>query len=70
MPDLARIGLFVTICGLAGLGWCIAQGLHIRRGGLAPDEMHARLHRLLAINLGSVGVAALGLAALVAGLLL
>ena len=70
MQDLARLGLFVTALGLAGLGWCIVQGFRIRRGGLGPQEIHARLHRLLAINLGSVGLAALGLAMLVAGLLL
>ncbi len=60
----------LTLVGLGGLGWCIAQGLRIRRAALPPAEIHARLHRLIAINLGSVGLAALGLAVLVAGLLL
>jgi len=67
---LAPIGLVMTLAGLAGLGWCILQGLRIRRAALPPAEVHAQLHRMLAINLGSVGLAALGLAALVAGLLL
>jgi len=70
MPNLAFFGLLMALLGLGGLGWCIAQGLRIRRAGLPPAEIHARLHRLLAVNLGSVGLAALGLAILVVGLLL
>ncbi len=70
MHLLAPIGLLLTLAGLGGLGWCILQGLRIRRAALPPAEIHARLHRMLAINLGSVALAALGLAVLVAGLLL
>ena len=70
MQALSLLGLVMSIAGLGGLGWCIAQGLKIRRAGLPPAEIHARLHRMIAINLGSVGLAALGLAVLVAGLLL
>jgi len=70
MQLLTLMGLVLTVVGLGGLGWCIAQGLKIRRAGLPPAEIHARLHRMVAINLGSVALAALGLAVLVAGLLL
>jgi hypothetical protein len=70
MQHLAPLGLVITVGGLVGLGWCIAQGFRIRRAGLPAEEIHARLHKLLAINLGSVALAALGLAILVAGLLL
>lgn len=69
MQNLAPLGLTVTIAGLVGLGYCIVQGLRIRRAGLPPAEIHARLHRLLAVNLASVALAALGLAILVAGLM-
>jgi hypothetical protein len=70
MQNLAPIGLVVTLIGLAGLGYCIVQGLRIRRAGLPASEIHARLHRLLAVNLASVALAALGLAILLAGLML
>lgn len=70
MPTLASIGLLLALLGLGGLGWCIAQGFRIRRASLPAKEVHAQLHKLLAVNLGSVGVAAIGLAMLVAGLLL
>ena len=70
MPYLTLLGLVMALTGLGGLAWCIVQGLRIRRAGLPAAEIHARLHQLLAINLGSVGLGALGLAFLVAGFLL
>ena len=70
MQELALLGLVLTIAGLAGLGYCIVQGLRIRGAALPPAEIHARLHRLLAINLGSVALAGFGLAVLVVGTLL
>jgi hypothetical protein len=70
MQNLAFLGLGLTLAGLAGLAWCIIQGLRIRRAALPPGEVHARLHRMIAVNLGSVALAALGLAVICAGLLL
>jgi hypothetical protein len=70
MQNLATLGAIITFAGLAGLGYCIVQGLRIRRAALPPAEIHARLHRLVAINLGSVALAGLGLAILVMGLML
>jgi hypothetical protein len=70
MAFLIVPGLILTVAGLAGLGYCIVQGFHIRRAAPPPETIHARLHRLLAVNLGSVALAGLGLALLLAGLLL
>jgi hypothetical protein len=70
VPILILAGLILAVAGLSGLGWCILQGLRIRRAQLPAAEIHARLHRLLALNLGSVALAGLGLAALLAGFLL
>lgn len=70
MQTLAILGLLLTVLGLGGLGYCIVQGLRIRGGALPAEQIHARLHRLVAVNLASVGVAALGLAMLVAGVVL
>ncbi len=70
MQYLTFPGILMTAAGLAGLGYCVLEGLRIRRAGLPAEEIHRRLHRLLAVNLGSVGLAALGLALVVAGLLL
>lgn len=70
MQALAFLGLLLTVVGLTGLGYCILQGTRIRGAKLAPEEIHARLHRLIAVNLGSVALAGLGLAILVVGLLI
>ena len=70
MQKLVLLGLLLTLAGLGGLAWCILQGLRIRRAALSAAEIHARLHRLVAVNLASVALAALGLAALIAGLML
>ncbi len=70
MHPFALLGLVLTITGLAGLGYCVWQGIRIRGRNLPPAEIHARLHRLIAVNLGSVALSALGLAVLVFGVLL
>lgn len=70
MHPFALLGLVLTFTGLAGLGYCVLQGIRIRGGKLPPEEIHARLHRLIAVNLGSVALSALGLAVLVLGIVL
>jgi hypothetical protein len=62
-------GILVTL-GLLGLAHCIREGYRVKARGGAPAEIHARLQRLVAVNLGSVALAALGLGLLVAGLTL
>ncbi len=70
MIILTIIGGVLVAAGLFGLGWCIAQGFRVRGGKLPQDQVQAKLQSLIAINLGSVALAALGLALLLAGLLL
>lgn len=67
---LQVIGVVMALAGLGGLGYCIVQGFRIRGAGLPPDQVRQRLNALIAVNLGSVAFAALGLAVLVAGLVL
>jgi len=63
-------GLVLVVAGLGGLGYCIREGYRIRRANLPPDVVTSKLHRLIAVNLGAVALAALGLAVLVVGLVL
>jgi hypothetical protein len=67
---IALVGVILVTLGLGGLGYCIREGYRVRGSGLPPGEVSARLHRLIAINLGSVALAALGLALVLAGLML
>ena len=61
-------GAVVTLLGVAGLMFCAAQSLKART--LPEDAARAMMARVVAWNLGSMGVAVLGLMAVVAGLLL
>jgi hypothetical protein len=70
MTLLVILGAILAAGGLAGLGYCMAQGFAIRREKPAPEVVRARLQRLVAVNLGSVALASLGLALVVAGLML
>lgn len=70
MTILVILGGLMVAAGLLGLGYCIRTGYVIRRDKPAPDVARARLNQLLAVNLGSVALSAIGLATLVIGLIL
>lgn len=70
MQALIWAGTALTVVGLVGLGYCILRAARARRAGLDDAAMRAELQRVVVINLGAVGVSALGLAAVVAGILL
>ena len=68
MQALIWGGAAVTLLGVAGLMFCAAQSLKART--LPNDQARAAMARVVTLNLASMGVAVLGLMAVVAGLLL
>ena len=70
MQLLTILGALTTIAGLAGLGYCIREGFRMRSDPRPPEETRRRLGFLITVNFGSVALAALGLALVVAGLML
>ena len=70
MQALIWVGAALTLAGVAGLGYCILRASRAKRTGLDDAAMRAELQRVVTINLAAVGVSALGLAAVVAGILL
>lgn len=70
MPFLIPIGAALSLAGVAGLIWCIVRAVQARRAGLADADLRARLQRLVMVNLGALGVSALGLMLVVIGILL
>ena len=70
MQVMIWAGAALTVIGLIGLGYCILRASRAKRAGLDDDAMRAELQRVVAINLAAVGVSALGLAAVVTGILL
>lgn len=70
MKVMIWAGAAMALCGVAGLLWCIRLALKARKAGLTDDDMRARLQRIVTLNMASLGVSALGLMAVVAGIFL
>lgn len=70
MEGLIWAGAALTMIGLGGLIYCILRAARAKRAGLEDAAMRAELQRVVTINLAAVGVSALGLAAVVAGIIL
>jgi hypothetical protein len=70
MQSLIWIGAALALLGVLGLGYCVARVLRARRSGLDDDALRAELRRVVTINLAAVGVSALGLMLVVAGIML
>lgn len=63
-------GAALTMVGVAGLLWCIVLGIRARRSGLPDAEMKQRLQGVVALNLGALAISALGLMAVIFGIIL
>jgi crotonobetainyl-CoA:carnitine CoA-transferase CaiB-like acyl-CoA transferase len=70
MEILIWMGAAAALIGVAGLVFCVLQALRARRAGLDDDAMRAELQRLVVLNMTAFGISALGLAMVVAGILL
>jgi hypothetical protein len=70
MQAMIWAGALLTVLGLLGLGYCILRAVRARRAGLDDAAMRAELQRVVTINLAALCVSALGLAAVVAGIML
>ena len=70
MSWMIWVGAAASLCGVGGLLWCIVLALKVRRAGLTDDAMRARLQHIVTLNMIALGVSALGLMMVVAGILL
>ncbi|MGQ0564553.1 MAG: hypothetical protein ACT4OK_05715 [Gemmobacter sp.] len=70
MTALVWIGAALALAGVAGLVWCILLALRARRSGLDDDTMRSALQRVVVLNMAALGVSALGLMCVVAGIIL
>lgn len=70
MEILIWIGAGVSLLGVAGLVWCILLAMRARKSGMEDDAMRAELQRVVVLNMAALGVSALGLMMVVAGILL
>jgi hypothetical protein len=70
MQAMIWAGALVSLCGVAGLGYCILRALKARRSGLPEEAMRAELQKVVLINMAALGVSALGLMLVVLGIVL
>lgn len=70
MQALVIAGVVLTILGLAGLIWCIVLALRAKRSGGSEEAIRAQLQKVVLLNLGAVGLSALGLGCVVFGVML
>lgn len=63
-------GAALSLAGVAGLLWCVVAAIRARRAGLPDDALRARLQRVVVVNMGALFVSAIGLMAVVVGILL
>ena len=70
MQALIWAGTAMTLVGVGGLVYCVLRTLRARRAGLEDAELRAELQRVVTLNMAALGFSALGLAAVVAGILL
>lgn len=70
MEAVIWIGALVSVSGLAGIVAVILQVRRARREALPEPELRARLQRAVALNMGALGLSALGLMMVVIGIML
>ena len=70
MQALVWAGALVSLCGIAGLVYCVMRALRARRSGLPEEAMRAELQRVVVVNMGALAVSALGLMLVVLGIFL
>jgi len=63
-------GVIITVLGLIGLTYCIIKAYQARKAGLQGTELANHLKGLVAVNLASFFLSAIGLALVVVGTLL
>jgi hypothetical protein len=70
METLIWAGAGLTLVGVAGLVYCVILALRAKRSGLEEAAMKQALQKMVALNLGALMVSALGLIAVVIGVIL
>ena len=70
MNGFTIAGVVLTLIGLAGILWCIRKAAWLRRSDIEGEQAMAELRKLVPANVAAVGVAFMGLAVLIVGLVL
>ena len=63
-------GAIISLIGVFGLIYCVRAAAKARKEGLDDEAMRKRLQSLVAINMATLAVSAIGLMMVVVGILL
>ena len=69
MDILIWSGAAVALAGVVTLVWCIILAMRARKSGLDDAAQRAVLQKVVVLNMGALGISALGLMMVVAGIL-
>lgn len=70
MQWLIVVGSVISLAGIGGLIWCILMALKARKISGTDEEQRLRLQKVVVVNMSALGLSALGLMLVVAGILL
>jgi hypothetical protein len=63
-------GAALSLLGVIGLVGCIVLAVKARRSALSEDDMRARLQKVVVLNMAALAVSAIGLMAVIVGIIL
>jgi hypothetical protein len=70
MDILIPIGSFVALGGVVLLGYCILLAARAKRDATSDADLKARLQKVVALNMGALGLSAMGLIMVILGMAL
>lgn len=70
MEMLVWAGAAVSLCGLAGLLWCILKVWHARRARLDDEALRRAVQGVLPLNMAALFLSVIGLMMVVVGIML
>ena len=70
MAIMIIIGTVLTVCGLAGLVWCIRKASWLKKADLDADATRDVLNKLVFTHMAAIGAAFLGLGLVLVGVIL
>lgn len=70
MDILIPIGSFVALAGVILLGYCILLAVRAKKNATSDADLKARLQKVVALNMGALGLSALGLIMVIVGMAL
>ena len=70
MEWIIWLGAALTVIGVLMLVYCIVIAVKTRKSELPEEQMKAKLQKVVTLNLGALAISALGLMAVIFGIVL